>query len=50
VLFIISPAVLLWFLCRNFTDNVDLGTACGKYYRVGIMGISDQGSLISFVT
>ena len=24
-------------------NNSDLGTACGKYYRVGCMGVIDQG-------
>jgi large subunit ribosomal protein L30e len=24
-------------------DNVDLGTACGKYFRVGVLSITDAG-------
>jgi large subunit ribosomal protein L30e len=24
-------------------DNVDLGTACGRYYRVSCMSITDPG-------
>jgi hypothetical protein len=24
-------------------DNVDLGTACGKLYRVGVLAITDPG-------
>ncbi|RKP22552.1 ribosomal protein [Syncephalis pseudoplumigaleata] len=24
-------------------NNVDLGTACGKYYRVGVLSITDAG-------
>ncbi|KAJ3301790.1 60S ribosomal protein L30, partial [Kappamyces sp. JEL0829] len=24
-------------------NNIDLGTACGKYFRVGVMSILDQG-------
>ena len=26
-----------------FTDNVDLGTSCGRYYRVSCMSITDPG-------
>lgn len=29
-------------LCSS-TDNVDLGTACGRYYRVSCMSITDPG-------
>ena len=25
------------------SDNVELGTACGKYYRVGVLAITDPG-------
>jgi len=25
------------------TDNVDLGTACGKLYRVSMLSITDPG-------
>jgi len=33
-----------------FVDNVDLGTACGKYYRVCCLSIIDPGigCLLSF--
>lgn len=24
-------------------NNIELGTACGKYYRVGVMSITDAG-------
>jgi large subunit ribosomal protein L30e len=24
-------------------NNIDLGTACGKYFRVGVLSILDQG-------
>ena len=24
-------------------NNIDLGTACGKYFRVGVMSVLDQG-------
>lgn len=24
-------------------DNVDLGTACGKYFRVSVLAITDPG-------
>jgi large subunit ribosomal protein L30e len=24
-------------------NNIDLGTACGKYYRVGVLSITDPG-------
>lgn len=24
-------------------DNIDLGTACGKYFRVGVLSITDAG-------
>ena len=24
-------------------DNIDLGTACGKFFRVGTLSILDQG-------
>ena len=27
----------------HFADNVELGTACGKYYRVGVLAITDPG-------
>jgi len=27
----------------RFVDNVDLGTACGRYYRVSCMSITDPG-------
>jgi len=27
----------------GYTDNVDLGTACGRYYRVSCMSITDPG-------
>lgn len=26
-------------------NNVDLGTACGKYFRVGTLSITDPGKL-----
>ncbi|RVW56081.1 60S ribosomal protein L30-3 [Vitis vinifera] len=26
-----------------FSDNVDLGTACGKYFRVSCLSIIDPG-------
>jgi hypothetical protein len=36
--------------CFNFwlpllcaADNVDLGTACGKYFRVSVLAITDPG-------
>lgn len=25
------------------SDNIDLGTACGKYFRVGVLSIVDAG-------
>jgi large subunit ribosomal protein L30e len=24
-------------------NNIELGTACGKYFRVGVLSILDQG-------
>lgn len=27
-----------------FSDNVDLGTACGKYFRVSCLSIIDPGT------
>lgn len=24
-------------------NNIDLGTACGKFFRVGVLGITDAG-------
>ena len=24
-------------------DNIDLGTACGKYFRVSVLAITDAG-------
>lgn len=35
-------------LCRTGVHhyngtNIDLGTACGKYFRVGVMSITDAG-------
>jgi large subunit ribosomal protein L30e len=24
-------------------DNIDLGTACGKYFRVGVLSVVDGG-------
>ena len=29
--------------CVGFADNVDLGTACGKFYRVSSLSITDPG-------
>ena len=26
-----------------FIDNIDLGTACGKFFRVGCLSITDAG-------
>jgi hypothetical protein len=34
-------------LCFS-TDNVDLGTACGKYFRVCCLSIIDPGKIFSF--
>jgi large subunit ribosomal protein L30e len=31
------------FFFPLFTDNVDLGTSCGRYYRVSCMSITDPG-------
>ncbi|CAG8462975.1 9779_t:CDS:2 [Diversispora eburnea] len=28
---------------RQGKDNIDLGTACGKYFRVGVLSITDAG-------
>jgi ribosomal protein L30E len=28
---------------RYLVDNVELGTACGKLFRVGVMSITDAG-------
>lgn len=44
--------ITCFYLCFNFClliDNVDLGTACGKYYRVGCLSIIDPG-MYSFLT
>ena len=30
-------------VCLNCADNVDLGTACGKYFRVSSLSITDPG-------
>ncbi len=35
-------------VCRP-ADNVDLGTACGKYYRVSVLAITDPGALCGCV-
>jgi len=24
-------------------DNIDLGTACGKFFRVGVLAVTDAG-------
>ena len=29
---------------RRGADNVDLGTACGRFYRVGCLSITDPGA------
>ena len=32
------------YMCvYHATDNVELGTACGRYYRVSCLSISDPG-------
>lgn len=31
------------FFCFVYADNVDLGTACGKYFRVSSLSITDPG-------
>ena len=31
------------FRVVSFADNVELGTACGRYYRVSCLSITDPG-------
>ena len=43
-----APALLsdrlIFILCGFFVvDNIDLGTACGKFYRVGVLAVTDAG-------
>lgn len=40
VLIVVDP---LKNVCSVFADNVDLGTACGKYFRVCCLSIVDPG-------
>eukprot|EP00959_Pyramimonas_sp_CCMP1952_P140363 2937161-Pyramimonas_sp.AAC.1 len=37
-----SPEVLGF--CVGSPDNVELGTSCGRYYRVGCLSITDPGT------
>jgi large subunit ribosomal protein L30e len=37
----IDTAEIVVFSCQS--DNVDLGTACGKYFRVCCLSIIDPG-------
>lgn len=32
----------IFYTC-SFVDNIDLGTACGKYHRVGVLAVTDAG-------
>lgn len=41
ILATVDYLILLLFL---LSDNVDLGTACGKYYRVCCLSIIDPGN------
>lgn len=36
-------------LCLS-ADNNDLGTACGKFYRVSVLGITDPGALLALLS
>ena len=37
-------AMLTRTVVHHYTgSNVDLGTACGKYFRVGVMSVTDVG-------
>ena len=38
-----APAPPLLCSCSQPADNVDLGTACGKYFRVSVLAITDPG-------
>lgn len=35
--------------CHLVSDNVDLGTACGKYYRVCCLSIIDPGKTLAWL-
>ncbi|KAF3781879.1 hypothetical protein EJ110_NYTH35562 [Nymphaea thermarum] len=39
----VPRGVLVSYRYRYRTDNVDLGTACGKYFRVCCLSITDPG-------
>ena len=36
-------SIVLNYTAIIFSDNVDLGTACGKYFRVCCLSIIDPG-------
>ncbi|KAE9444949.1 hypothetical protein C3L33_23154, partial [Rhododendron williamsianum] len=41
--------VLCGSLSWSVVDNVDLGTACGKYFRVSCLSIIDPGITVVFL-
>ena len=45
LLYLIFSLVLLFiFLLKYFLgNNIELGTACGKYFRVSVLSITDPG-------
>lgn len=41
---LVSDKTYTQYTCLfQFLDNADLGTACGKYFRVGCLSITDAG-------
>jgi len=38
--------LIFFFLYLFLLDNVDLGTACGKYFRVSCLSIVDPGNTL----
>jgi large subunit ribosomal protein L30e len=38
-----SDDVVSDLVCARCADNVELGTACGKYFRVSSLSITDPG-------
>ena len=43
LLLLLTTTSFLFFLHHLPTDNVELGTACGKLHRVCVLAITDPG-------
>lgn len=43
--FVGSTSKIVSVFSINFLilDNIDLGTACGKFHRVGVLAVTDAG-------